>query len=153
MTSEASVLQRVASLNRMAMPDLKKMWKELFGSAAPNYDKRFMIKRLAYRIQELAYGGLSKTAEQRLRAGQIERKTNTPKRVRQSAYKPAPGTQLIREWQGVDYCTTALENGFEFQGQHFRSLSAVARAITGTRWNGLAFFGVKKAGQPNEKQA
>jgi Protein of unknown function (DUF2924) len=57
--------------------------------------------------------------------------------------RPITGTRLIREWQGVEHCVTVLDDGFEYQGRHYRSLSAIARAITGTRWNGLIFFGLK----------
>ena len=57
--------------------------------------------------------------------------------------KPIAGTRLIREWKGVEHCVTVLDDGYEYQGRPFKSLSAVARTITGTRWNGLLFFGLK----------
>jgi hypothetical protein len=57
--------------------------------------------------------------------------------------RPITGTRLIRKWQGVEHCVTVLDDGFEYQGRPYRSLSAIARAITGTRWNGLIFFGLK----------
>jgi hypothetical protein len=57
--------------------------------------------------------------------------------------KPIAGTRLIREWKGVEHCVTVLDDGYEYQGRPFKSLSAIARAITGTRWNGLLFFGLK----------
>jgi hypothetical protein len=57
--------------------------------------------------------------------------------------RPITGTRLIREWQGVEHCVMVLDDGFEYQGRPYRSLSAIARAITGTRWNGLIFFGLK----------
>ena len=57
--------------------------------------------------------------------------------------RPIAGTRLVREWKGVEHCVTVREDGFEYQGRPYQSLSAVARAITGTRWNGLQFFGVK----------
>ena len=141
------ILKQVAALPRMTTPNLKKKWKELFDAKPPPYEKRFLVKRIAYRLQELAYGGLSETSEKRLNNlvddGNLV--ARTPVRHAPGDH-PIPGTRLFREWKGVEHCVTVLADGFEHQGQHFRSLSAVARAITGTRWNGRVFFGTRKQG-------
>jgi hypothetical protein len=100
---------------------------------------------LAYRIQELAYGGLKPETLKRLKALGEQLDGVDPKRRRQPANdRPVAGTRLIREYQGVEHCVTVRDDDFEYQGRPFKSLSAVARAITRTRWNGLVFFGLKR---------
>lgn len=139
-----TVLARLAALKAMPTPDLKKLWHELFDTEAPPYNRRFLESRLAYRIQELAYGGLKPTTVERLEAlgEQLDGGNIVLRRVRADD-KPITGTRLIREWQGVEHTVTVLNVGYEWQGRPYRSLSAIARAITGTRWNGWVFFGLK----------
>jgi len=142
-----TILSRIAALKTTPTPDLKKQWHELFDGAPPPYNRRFLESRLAYRIQELAYGGLKPATIERLEAlgeqldgGKIE------VRRRRVDDRPIAGTRLIREYQGVEHCVTVLVDGYEYQGRPYRSLSAIARAITGTRWNGAVFFGLRKSG-------
>jgi hypothetical protein len=139
------VLKRVATLPDKSIQELKQLWQELYQNDAPPYNRTFMIKRLAFRIQELAFGGISEATDTRLKilSGELEKGATN---LVASIGKPVVGTQLIREWRGVEHSCIVLENGFEYQGQRYKSLSAVARAITGTRWNGLIFWGLKKAG-------
>jgi Protein of unknown function (DUF2924) len=111
----ASVLAQLAALKSTPTQELKRRWRELFGTEPPPYNRRFLESRLAYRVQEIAYGGL----------------------------KPETGTRLIREWQGVEHCVTVRDEGYEYHGRPYQSLSAIARAITGTRWNGPLFFGLR----------
>ena len=140
-----SVLARLAALKTMPTPDLKQQWRDLFETEPPPYNRRFLESRLAYRIQELAYGGLKPETVERLEAIGEELFGNggKPKKVRVDAHRPIAGTRLIREWQGVDHVITVRADDFEYQGRPYRSLSAVARAITGTRWNGWTFFGLR----------
>ena len=100
-----------------------------------------MESRLAYRIQELAYGGLKPETLKRL-AALAEELEPRGSRAR-SGNMPVAGTRLLREWQGVQHITTVLADGFEYEGRPYKSLSAIARAITGTRWNGWLFFGLR----------
>ena len=138
------VLTRVAVLKTTPTPGLKKMWQELFDAEPPAYNRRFLESRLAYRIQELAYGGLSRATLERLEVlAETLDGGDVTKRRQRVKDRPITGTRLIREWQGVEHCVTVLDDGFEYQGRPYRSLSAIARAITGTRWNGLIFFGLK----------
>jgi hypothetical protein len=111
--------------------------------AAP-FNRRYLESRLAYRIQELAYGGLRPETIRRLeRLGEeLDGGDRKKSRVRADTM-PIAGTRLIREWQGVEHVVTVTSDGFEWQGRPYRSLSAIARAITGTRWNGWVFFGLK----------
>jgi hypothetical protein len=139
-----TVLARIAALKTMAMPELKRKWRELFDSEPPPYNRRFLESRLAYRVQELAYGGLKPETVERLRVlGEQLDGGNIRVRKLKADIRPITGTQLIREWKGIEHRVTVRDDDFEYQGQPFKSLSAVARAITGTRWNGLVFFGLK----------
>jgi hypothetical protein len=120
------------------------LWHQLFDRESPPYNRRFLESRLAYRIQELAYGGLKPETVERLRALAEDLDGGDPKRRRRAANdRPIAGTRLIRKWQGIEHCVTVRNEDFEYQGRPYKSLSAVARAITGTRWNGLVFFGLK----------
>jgi Protein of unknown function (DUF2924) len=141
----ASVLAQLAALKVSPTVDLKQRWRELFDSEPPPYNRRFLESRLAYRIQELAYGGLKPETLERLEALAEELNGGDlgGRRRRSAQDRPIAGTRLIREWQGVEHCVTVLDDGYEYQGRPYKSLSAIARAITGTRWNGWIFFGVK----------
>ncbi len=139
-----SVLARVAALKKMPTPELKEQWQKLFETPPPPYNRRFLESRLAYRIQELAYGGLKPETVKRLEAlgEQLDGGNIVLRRIRGDD-KPIAGTRLIREWQGIEHTVTVLNDGSEWQGRPYQSLSAIARAITGTRWNGWVFFGLK----------
>lgn len=138
------VLARLAALKTTPTPDLKRQWRDLFATEPPPYNRRFLESRLAYRIQELAYGGLKPETIARLEAlGQQLDGGNMVLRRTRAEEKPISGTRLIREWQGVEHCVTVRDHDYEYQGRPYKSLSAAARAITGTRWNGWVFFGLK----------
>lgn len=144
MTKQDSVLAQVAALRSMPAPELRRNWQRLFDTPAPRFNRRFLESRLAYRIQELAYGGLKPQTVARLEAlGEQLDGGNITVRRQRADDRPIAGTRLIREYQGVEYCVTVLPDGYEWQGRPYKSLSAVARAVTGTRWNGLVFFGLK----------
>ena len=140
----ADVLGRLAALKTAPTPALKQQWRELFAAEPPPYNRRFLESRLSYRIQELAYGGLKPETVQRLEELGEELDGGNPvlRRIRGDDM-PIIGTRLIREYQGVQHSVTVLHDGFEYQGQPYKSLSSIARAITGTRWNGWVFFGLK----------
>jgi hypothetical protein len=141
---ENSVLAQLAALPSKTTPELKQLWRDLYDCEPPPYNKPFLVKRLAYRVQELAYGGLSARAEAKLKelVEEEDRRVEGKLPVR-NGERPITGTRLIREWQGVEHTTTVLDDGFEYQGRRYKSLSAVARAITGTRWNGPLFWGLR----------
>jgi hypothetical protein len=140
------VLAQIAALKTMPAPQLKKQWRELFDTEPPPYNRRFLEHRLAYRIQELAYGGLKPETVKRLEAlGEQLDGGRIDVRKRKADERPIIGTRLIREFQGVEHCVTVRDCDYEYQGRPYKSLSAIARAITGTRWNGWAFFGLKNS--------
>lgn len=138
-----TVLAQLAALKAAPITALKQRWRDLFESEPPPFNRRYLESRLAYRIQELAYGGLKPDTIKRLEALAEDLEVGTPAKRQRSLARPVTGTQLVREWQGVEHRVTVLDAGFDYQGRPFKSLSAIARAITGTRWNGLLFFGLK----------
>jgi hypothetical protein len=139
-----TVLAQLAALKTIPIGALKQKWRDLFDKEPPPYNRRFLEHRLSYRIQELAYGGLKPETVERLRALAEDLDGGDPARRHQPAKdRPIAGTRLIREYQSVEHCVTVRDEDFEYQGRPYKSLSAVARAITGTRWNGLVFFGLK----------
>ena len=138
---KASVAARVAALPGTSTAELKAMWLELFDAEPPIQNNRqFLVNRLSYRLQELHFGGIKPAVRARLDA---MADALDPKAPKQRVDRPVVGTQLIREWKGAEERVTVVANGFEWQGRRFKSLSAVARAITGTQWNGPAFFGLR----------
>jgi len=149
-TKKKTILNQLNELESLPTEELKARWKILNGQDPPRFNRQFLIKRLAYRIQEIAYGGLDAHTKTRMEQlldneGFNELGIKVKKAVRKTKRNTIiPGTVLIREWQGKSHEVIASEdNCFEYHGMPYRSLSAVARAITGTRWNGPAFFGLR----------
>ena len=145
MTTQDPILARLAALKAMSVKDLKLEWQALFDAPAPNNSRSFLEGRLAYRIQELTYGGPDQQTRRLLDllADEVEG-TLTRKAQIADPRNPVTGTKLLREWDGVEHCVTVLKDGFDWGGRRYKSLSAVARAITGTRWNGYRFFGLRE---------
>jgi hypothetical protein len=140
-----NLADQLDSLPRMGKEALSTLWRQLFQSAPPDQLRRpLMVRILAYRIQEQASGGLSPGARQRLR--QMARALEKDPGAEISA-APAfkAGTRLIRQWQDQTYVVTVKENGYEYQGSLYQSLSEIARLITGTRWSGPLFFGLRSS--------
>ena len=137
------MLEKIAALQTLGTGALRSLWQEAFGTPAPIRTSRdLLLRALAYRLQEQAEGGLSKAARRRL-AGLADPKTagGPPS---SAAPRPRTGTRLIREWQGEVHRVTVLDGGFEYRGRRYASLSRIAREITGTRWSGPLFFGLRK---------
>lgn len=134
-TQQSEVRAQLLNLQHLAMPELTEKWKLLFHKKPPEYGEIFMRRRLAHRIQELAYGGLGDAATRKLNSvnGKI-RRTHSGLRV---------GTVIVRTWRDSKYEVRVCKDGFEWNGQLFNSLSATARAITGVNRNGYEFFGIK----------
>ena len=138
---------QLVALKTMPIAALKQKWRDLFDREPPPYNRRFLESRLAYRIQELAYGGLKPETVATLEKIADEIENEAPrKKQRWNHHRPVIGTRLIREWQGVEHCVTVRKDNFEYQGRPYTSLSYIARTITGSRWNGWVFFGLKNAG-------
>lgn len=138
-----NVLAKVAALPQMPMAELAAMWEELFQVKAPKYNKPYLVKRLAYRLQEIAHGIDSGIIEKRLEQYAKESLSeNLRKPSGKGIHMPVAGTRLVRIHNGIEHRVTVLDNGFEYNGAHYRSLSHIAREITGTNWSGPTFFGL-----------
>jgi hypothetical protein len=132
-------LRALAELDAAALRD---RWQQLFGRPPPQFLSRDLLQRaVAYRLQERAYGGLKPSTLRHLRAAVAAAGCrSTPRPSRQTALRP--GTRLLREWNGQTHAVEVSSQGFVWRGQQFRSLSAIAREITGARWSGPRFFGI-----------
>lgn len=144
--ADASMVMQLATLKRMTVVELKTKWESLFGTPAPNNSRSYLELRLGYRIQELTLGELSRQTRRALDllADEIEGQARH-KSIIADPRNPVVGTRLVREWDGVEHTVTVMKDGFDWQGRKFKSLSAAARAITGTQWNGYRFFGLREA--------
>jgi hypothetical protein len=148
-----TVLKQIADLERRSLPELQDRWRQLIGTEPPRYTREFLVKRLAYRLQELAHGGLRQETREQMNqllddAGYNELAgLRAGARPRAHRDQPVVGTRLVREWDGRRYEVTVVHGGFEFEGRRYRSLSAIAKTITGTHWNGPAFFGLRSRGR------
>jgi len=156
----------IQALGRMTVGQLKDKYLEVFGEETRSCHKEFLRKRLAWRIQALAEGDLSERArlraqelandaDLRIRAprapipsGLAEMRARTATGRIASSHDsrlPLPGTLLVREYKGRDIVVKVLDGGFEFDNRRYKSLSAIAREVTGSKWNGYLFFGLKAA--------
>lgn len=155
--------KEIALLKGMTVTELRKKYIEVFGEKNASRHKDYLVKRIAWRLQSLAEGDLSDRAQ--ARAGELARdadiRVTVPKsplpsgskdtrvgelRISSDKRLPMPGAVLAREYKGRMVAVTVLPNGFEYDGKVFRSLSAVAREISGTHWNGYHFFNLNKNG-------
>ncbi len=136
------ILRQLANLSKMNLNELREKYEELFGCETKLKSAEFLRRRLAYRIQEVHYGGLTEDDHRRLEAiAANDSQANLINKRRATVFPR--GTRLCREWHGTVYEVTATGAGtYEYNGRNYRSLSAVAEQITGTKWNGREFFGV-----------
>ncbi|NRA37364.1 MAG: DUF2924 domain-containing protein [Planctomycetes bacterium] len=146
MEHQQSVLIQLAALEKMTFQQMKAYWIKEFNREPPKYKAKFLRKRLAYYIQEQAYGGISDHARQRMQdiyEKSVQQKNEAAPKKEKRLMR---GSVISRQYKGVLYEVKILESGYEFLGKPWRSLSAIARDITGTNWNGPAFFGLRKKG-------
>ena len=140
--ASASVAKELEALPDLPLNVLKARWHELYGMLPPARLGRGLIaKAVAYKIQERALGGLKPAVRRHLIQAAEEVATGRTPSAPPIVIKP--GTRLLREWQGVTHEVIVLEDGVQYRGKMWASLSAVAREITGTRWSGPLFFGLK----------
>jgi Protein of unknown function (DUF2924) len=137
------LIEQIGALEAVSIEQLRSRWAEAYGRPPPPCSRRqFLVRGLAHGLQEDALGGLPPALRRRLGrlAMALERDGGDPFFA---APRIKPGTRLIRQWHGKIHQVTVLENGFDYRGERHGSLSAIARAITGARWSGPAFFGLK----------
>jgi len=136
---------QIENLANLGSEELDQTWRDLFGSERPRrVCGNLLIKALGYRLQEKAIGGLKPSTRRLLerwgRNGSERGLSAEPARTQLKV-----GTGLVRQWHGVTHRVTVLDDGFDFDGERFRSLSEIARKITGVRWSGPLFFGLKSS--------
>ena len=146
------IAQQLIALGSMSLPELRAEWRRLFRSHPPRHVREdLLVLAIGWKIQEKARGGL--TAAEKRRLVRIATELKVPgQQLRNSTIRLKAGSRLVREWRGKTHDVLALENGFEWNGQRWRSLSAIARAITGTPWSGPRFFGLQRKPEPLRKE-
>jgi hypothetical protein len=138
--SSGDLAQEIERLQMLDVPALRQRWKALFGaSPSPHLGKVFMMRAIAYRLQEKVFGGLKPSTQRILDRVCLDsaKRTIAPRKL------ASAGTVLIREWHGVRHRVTVLDNDVLYRGHRYQSLSEVAKLITGTHWSGPMFFGLK----------
>ena len=161
--------REVAALKRMSLARLRERYGQVFGETTKSRHRGFLVRRIAWRLQAMEEGGLSERARRRAQelAEGAEVRLTAPKAKdslevgetkveflpsSQDARLPMPGALLVREYKGRTIQVRVLPRGFAYEGQVYKSLSAVARAVTGTHWNGYHFFGLGKKGKGHAKK-
>jgi hypothetical protein len=170
---DTTVRKEIEALRHMTVRQLRQKHAEVLGEATRAHHKQFLFRRIAWRIQALAEGGLSERA--RLRALEIANDADLRVRAPKTAFQqdvefssnradgrlateadprlPAAGEEIAREYKGRNIVVRVLQDGFEYEGKIYKSLSAIAREVTGTKWNGFLFFGrAAKKGGADEKR-
>lgn len=149
-----SVAAQIARLPEMPMAEIRALWQKLVGGDTPTHNRQFLERRIAYRLQELEFRKVDANLLDRNQR-RIESLVETGKvKKRDRDYRPAAGTVLVREYKGVEYRAIATADGqYDFQGRMYPSLSMIAREITGMRWSGPLFFGLKPPSNAKTKPA
>ena len=146
-----SLAAQIAGLPDLPMADIKVLWQKLVGGDTPTHNRQFLERRIAYRLQEAEFRKVdANLLERNQRRVASLVKTGKVKQCDRD-YRPAAGTVLVRDYKGVEYRVIATADGqYEFQSRIFPSLSMIAREITGVRWSGPLFFGLR---QPSNAKA
>src|SRR5438094_5009976 len=140
--------QEIGAIEGLPTHELRIAWRRLYRSEPPRgLPRDLMIRALAYRLQERAHGGLAPTAKRKLRSlvAELEAKGT-------QAFDPGialkPGARLVRDWAGQAHTVIVIEDGFEYHGERYPSLTKIAARITGAHWSGPRFFGIGKKARP-----
>ncbi len=141
-----SLADRLADLAALSAAELRARWEQAIKRSVPMRASRDLLRRaLAYHMQEQTQGGLSKATRRRLaKLAGLNGENREP--ISPPILRLKPGSRLIREWRGEVHRVTVLEKGFDWRGNRYASLSQIARAITGARWSGPLFFGLRNTG-------
>jgi hypothetical protein len=165
---EIQIREQIETMRRMSTTQLREKYREVFGAESRSNHKQFLFRRIAWRIPALTEGGLSEKARQRAHeiANDADLRIRAPKGFevgtpsgRRVSLKiaasdprlPCPGTLLVREYQGRTVVAKVRVDGFEYDGRIFRSLSSIAQAVTGTKWNGFVFFNLQPGVKREER--
>jgi hypothetical protein len=141
---------RIARLNELTAQQLRDEWRRLYGGQPPRLSRDLLIRTIAYRLQEVAFGGLSKAIQRKLAVLGKELKLKGGVVVTPDL-SIRPGARLVREWRGRTHTVIVTEDGFEYAGEVFLSLTKIAQAITGAHWSGPRFFGLLRKRASNDQ--
>ena len=149
----ASIEDEIASLTDLGTSELRVLWRRLYYTEPPaGLSRDLQIRAIAYKMQERVHGTLAQSTKRKLRTltKQLDGEGNGP-------FDPGimlkPGAKLVREWRDRSHTVIVLEDGFDYEGRRYPSLSRIAREITGAHWSGPRFFGLKQAARPFFSQA
>lgn len=138
---DAKVTSKLAALELLTMEELKPQWRKYFDNDPVRFQREYMVRRIAYQIQVRAYGGLPKTIKNKLKRLAEDGQETVREQVQVLA-----GTMLMREYKGERIHVSVLEDGFEFKGKRYKSLTAIATELMGSRTSGPKFFGLLRGG-------
>jgi hypothetical protein len=145
--TEQNTPQAVPSIGRggTSIDDLRREWRRLYHSEPPRISRGLLIRAIGYRLQEIEHGGLGKATRRKLQT--IAKMLRTTGRVGPApSLNLKPGARLVREWHGRTHTVTVTEDGFDYAGSNYPSLTKIAKKITGAHWSGPRFFGLLAAG-------
>ena len=139
----------LARLSCLSVDDLKSAWTKIIGGAAPKNARRdYLLRALAHELQSKSHGGIAKTLQRALiKVADVKAEKGIEGAMRTRSLKL--GARIYREWKGAVHEVEVIDGGYRYEGATFKSLSVIARKITGTRWSGPAFFGLKNAAGGN----
>lgn len=151
-----SIVKQIEELRAMTVPELVARYKKVFGKEPKVKNREHLWKRIAWKIQEQRFGGLSVAAQRRLEEliseidlplEENQRAVMGKRRIPRAPQEPAIGTELVRVWKNQEIRVRIVDGGYEHEDVLYRSLSAVAKAVTGSHWNGPLFFGLRNRGK------
>jgi Protein of unknown function (DUF2924) len=143
-TSQIELSQKIAALTDLTAQQLRDEWRRLYRGQPPRLSRDLLVRSIAYRMQELTYGGLSKATQRKLLTLAKELESNGSI-VSDSGSRIRSGVRLVREWRGRTHTVVVTEDGFEYARKTYSSLSKIAHAITGAHWSGPRFFGLNRS--------
>jgi hypothetical protein len=138
---DPKITSKVAALELLTIEELKPLWRKYFDNDPVRFQRDYMVRRIAYQIQAKAYGGLPKTIRNKLKRLAEEGQATVREQI-----QVIPGTRLMREYKGERIHVAVLDDGFEFKGQRYKSLTAIATELMGSRTSGPKFFGLLRGG-------
>ena len=143
---------QIAALGDFDAARLRAEWRRLYRTEPPRLSRDLMVRAIAYKMQERVLGGLGAAVRSKLRT--LAQRLETDNDLGSTpGIRLKPGARLVREWHGRSHVVVVLEDGFEYDGKRYRSLSEIARAITGAHWSGPRFFGLPQVRKPFTSRA
>ena len=139
-----SVIKQVMALQNMRGSELEAMWDKFFDHPPEVLSRQHMTAKIAYKIQELVYGGIDAETEDKIKAGAKKIQGPLDPKKKSKKFSPMIGTKITKEYRGKLHEVLVVKDGFAYNNEIYKSLSAIATKIAGTKWNGLKFFGVGK---------